>query len=79
MTDERWLGLLLLGCGLVAWFLAPRVARQHHPDDPAAHTRRGPDVARVWSPEKRRAYVARGRVTAGLLMAGGVLILTGVL
>ena len=79
MTDERWAGLLITGCGLIAWFLAPRVVRDHHPDNPAAHTRWGPPVARVWSPEKRRAQLVRIRVTGGFLMAGGLLILTGVL
>ena len=78
MTDERWAGLLILCCGLVAWFLAPRVVRDHHPDNPAAHTRRGPSVARVWSPEKRRAQLVRLRVSGGLLVAGGLLVLTGV-
>ena len=79
MTDEQWFGLLLLGAGVLVWTLTPRVVRQHHPDDPKAHTRRGPDVARVWSAEKRAAYTVRGRVSAGLLVVGGLLLLTGVL
>ena len=79
MTDEQWFGLLLLGAGVLVWTLTPRVVRQHHPDDPKAHTRRGPDVARVWSAEKRLAYTVRGRVISGLFVVGGLLILTGVL
>ena len=79
MTDEQWFGLLLLGGGVLVWSLVPRVVRQHHPDDPEAHTRRGPDVARVWSAEKRLAYAVRGRVIAGLFVVGGLLLLTGVL
>ena len=73
MTDEQWFGLLLLGGGVLVWFLVPRVVRQHHPDDPEAHTRRGPDVARVWSADERLAHTVRGRVVSGLFVVGGLL------
>ena len=79
MSDEQWVGLFFVAGGVLTWFLTPRVAREHHPDDPRAHTRRGPSVARVWTPGKRTAYLLRGRVLAVVFVGFGLALIGGLL
>ena len=76
MSDVQWVGVAFIAAGVLLWWLAARVVRDHEPANPRAQARR-PRSAGVWSDTRRTFSLWRGRSMAVLFVGFGVLLVTG--
>ena len=78
MSDEQWIGLAFIAAGVLVWWLAARVVRDHEPSNPRAQARR-PEVAGVWSDTRRRFSLWQSRSMAVLFVGFGLLLVIGLI
>ena len=78
MSDVQWVGVAFVAAGVLVWWLAPRVVRDHEPSNPRAQARR-PRAAGVWSDTRRRVSLWQSRSTAVLFVGFGLLLITGLI